>query len=456
MDNSVFLEQLLSHKDNRCRTLASGNVEQVAKMTCCLLNGEGGWIVVGVDERGDVCGVGDVTEECKKIQGEISQAINPFSLVYISAEKVDDNEVVLLTVLKGMTPPYAYKCRYYVEIDGKISTPSDNDVSVMLRQQPEVRSAWERREILGAEMEELDRELVAKVRTQAVESMRLNSSMGDDEINFLSGLELINWEHVTNGAMALFGKNTKKFLPQCSVKIQVMLEGKTADTYEDVRVLEGNIIVLHDKLKQYFEEMLPRVARFSDSVWTRQEDLLYPMAVLDEMVTNALIHSDYHNRYDCIDINIYADRIECKNAGSIDEDILKHIRRETHLSSLRNPIMANVYYMYGLMEKSGRGISLMRQRMAAMGRKLPEWESHGGYTIVTLYAGNAELNDRIKMFCNRHKIGYSFSRSEYQAAVNVSEVTAKKDLQLMQDFMVCQPKGKGKLTQYVLYRNFTE
>ena len=44
-----------------------------------------------------------------------------------------------------------------------------------------------------------------------------------------------------------------------------------------------------------------------------------------------------------------------------------------HGSVLRNPLMAEVFYVAGEMEKTGRGMYLISNTMKEAGRKLPEW-----------------------------------------------------------------------------------
>ena len=65
-----------------------------------------------------------------------------------------------------------------------------------------------------------------------------------------------------------------------------------------------------------------------------------------------------------------------------------------HLSVLRNPDIAHVLYLRGLMEKLGRGSVMIQQSCIEQGLPLPLWsEGHGGVTL-TFFA--AEENEQVE------------------------------------------------------------
>lgn len=72
-----------------------------------------------------------------------------------------------------------------------------------------------------------------------------------------------------------------------------MLKGKDANEYQDMLSIEDNLLNTHQRVMEYFQERLPRMISFADVKGVRQENCVYPMAVLDEAVTNALIHRSY-------------------------------------------------------------------------------------------------------------------------------------------------------------------
>ena len=135
---------------------------------------------------------------------------------------------------------------------------------------------------------------------------------------------------------------------------------------------------------------------------------------------------------------IYADKIEIINPGTMPDNLVKRKNKVlSHVSSPRNPLMAEVFYIDGKMEKTGRGLKLIHDQMNELKRKLPEWECAEGKTKLTIYRvpNVVRLNDRATKFLSTKKI---------------SDGTAKNDLQSMVNGALCKQEGSGPTTKYIV------
>ena len=85
--------------------------------------------------------------------------------------------------------------------------------------------------------------------------------------------------------------------------------------------------------------------------------------------------------------------------------------------------------------------------------RLPEWESRGGRTKLTVWrtAFERKLNGRIEAFIISRKAGERFSKQDYMSFdSDMTEATAKKDLALMVEQKLCRKEGAGPATVYVV------
>ena len=237
-----------------------------------------------------------------------------------------------------------------------------------------------------------------------------------------------------------------------------MSKGKDASVYNDTFIIEGNIFYLHDEIIKYFKERLPKQSFFIEDTVSRIDDFIYPIEVLDEAVTNALIHRDYSDSLDEITIFIYSDKVEITNPGRLPEKIIKGKNEVLpHGSILRNPIMAEIYYIAGMMEKTGRGLTLISNKMRAIGKKLPEWKSYNNHTTLTIYNRTFKiiLNERIKNFLTSHAIESKFTKVEYIEFFEKqpSKITAQNDIMSMLNQGYCIKIGNGPSTKYEVVKN---
>ena len=213
---------------------------------------------------------------------------------------------------------------------------------------------------------------------------------------------------------------------------------------------------MHQKVMEYFQERLPRVVSFADVKGVRQEKNVYPMDVVDEAVTNALIHRSYSGFLDEVTIFVYKDRIEISNPGEMPKNYIVKGKVVPHGSLLRNPLMAEIFHMAGLMEKTGRGLSVIFDGMQNMGYKKPVWKCSNGYTTLTLYSKyekTAKVNKRIWAFLEDHSVGYVFTKAEYMKCFgDISKITAQSDIKQMVELGLCEVKGSGPSTKYMLLK----
>lgn len=450
-----FIEALLSqpHLPAPMFFIPDSSAETVSMRVCAYLNATGGWIVVGVDKERAVA-VGVAKGFDKTLQEEITRNISPLPLVYVQKEEYKGTFVVLVTVMKGSIPPYTYKGRYYT-LDGiDVCIASTDKLSKLLRESYSSFSEWERINNLYANEEDLDADLMDKVYKKGLSLGRLSESK-DGLRGLMSDLQLLKTMEVTNGAVALFAKHITNLLPQCRMRIQVMKKGKMSEQFEDQHFLYGNIFDVQKDAIDYFKKYLPRVAYFYEDKTDRYSDFVYPIDVLDEAISNALIHRDYSDISDEVTVFIYANKIEIINSGEMPIKMLSGKNKVLpHGSVLRNPLMAELFYVSGEMEKTGRGMFLISNTMREAGRKLPEWVSMNGKTTLTIYNTRDEkkLNERLKSFLREKKNKESFTKSEYLLFFmnSISDRTAKNDLALLVEIGKAVKEGAGPKTSYRL------
>lgn len=454
-----FIKDIINqeHLPLPLRFVPSYDVNCIMMEVCALLNSGGGWVAIGVREGGMVIGL-PKDYSMVALQQEMTNNISPVPLVYVQDEVCDNKQIALLTVMKGSLPPYSYLGRYHILEGNEVVVPEYRRMATMIRSNNEFQDKWEQGTCMTAEVSDLDIGVMNRIYDYGKILGRVVLSNEAQLSATLSRLHLISASSVTNGAMALFGKDVNHFLSQCKVRIQVMFNGKDASEYQDMLSIEDNLLNTHQRVMEYFQERLPRIVSFSDVKGVRQEKFVYPMDVVDEAVTNALIHRSYSGFLDEVTIFVYKDRIEILNPGEMSGNYIVKGKVVPHGSLLRNPLMAEVFYMAGLMEKTGRGLSVIFDGMQNMGYKKPVWKCSNGYTTLTLYSKyekTAKVNKRILAFLEDHSVGYGFTKTDYMNRFgDISKITAQSDIRQMVELGLCEVKGSGPSTKYVLVKTY--
>lgn len=93
----------------------------------------------------------------------------------------------------------------------------------------------------------------------------------------------------------------------------------------------------------------------------------YPTLALKEVIVNCLVHRDYRIKEPVL-IEVYSNRIVFKNPGGLVEDVKRQLLNDETLEAVikkgrrgvkgyRNPVLADLFYGTGAMDKEGSGLS---------------------------------------------------------------------------------------------------
>ena len=454
MSAITFIKELIKQKERHSLEFKSNwDIEAILKTICAFLNTDGGWIIVGHDEK-DLIGLPEINEnKVNQFKQTALEQIFPQPLIYVQFETVDNKSIVLMNVLKGSRQPYSYLNKYYIRKSGQTLEATPDDVSLILRSSSQHTSSWEKLTALDASFNDLnENEILLTINT--AKKLGKTKSLPKKPNDFLSYFQLLDYTSVKNGAIILYGNEPTRFFTQCRIRITQMPEGSTGDKFNDIEIIEDNLFASFEKVMEYFKKNNPIISEFHQDNPIRTDREKYPFAALDEAIVNAMVHRDYGDMSGEITINIHKDKIEIINSGEIPEDIIKGKNKiEAHHSVLRNPIIAHMFFLRGKMEKLGRGLSLIKKQFEELGLKAPEWTFQSGYTTLTLFGIKEviKINARMLQFVNEMHPDNAYSSEDYLGFFmgEIKERTARMDLQKLTEGGWLKRIGDGPQTRYI-------
>ena len=450
MSNDTFIsESIKQNNDPQFTFFPEYHLEQTLVTICAYLNSDGGWIIVGHSGT-ELIGIKEESAfNVDELENQIAGNIIPQPLVYTQLEKYNQKYLLLINVLKGSRQPYSYIGKNFIRVGDKSVIAGPDDIGLLIRKPNKFSSSWEKLTAINVTITDLDLDEITKTIELALLKGR-GKSLPKDPENFLSYFQLFDFNSVKNGAFILFGKDPIKHFPQCRVRITVLPYGKAGSRYDDSIIIEENLVKTFEQVQNYFTNTLPVVSSFKHDDWSRLDRERYPREALDEAVVNALVHRDYGDISGEVIINIFRDRIEITNSGEMPDGILK---AKVYHPVFRNPMIVHMFYLRGSMEKTGRGLTLIRNQFDEYGYQAPEWITENGYTSLTLYSipKLVSLNERMLEYLKTLKTGVKFTREDYEKSFNggISEKTARNDLLRLVESGLLSKIGLGPSTKYV-------
>ena len=398
------------------------------KTVSAFSNCDGGTVLFGIDDDGNIKGLPDVKQACLDIENKINDSITPQP--DYTLEIKNNDQTIKLTVKSGLQKPYLYKSKAYKRNDTATIEVDTLEFSRLVLDGKNIRF-----EELPCKDQELSFEILHR---KLKETVRIENFDKDT----LKTLNLYNDGNGFNNAAGLLAD--KNHFPGIDIvkfgeNISII---QKRSTFENVSVLE-----VYEKAIEVFRDYYQyEVIQGAD----RKKMEKIPEAAFREAIANALIHRvwDVDSQ---IRVSMFDDRIEIVSPGGLPSGITEEEYLAGKLSVLRNRNLANVFYRLGFVEIFGTGITRIKQLYAESLVK-PDFEvSENAIKIVLpIFEKNADLTeDEIVIYKLLSKTMLK-PISEVAPYVPFGKSKTTKLLKEMCQKGVITVEGKGKGTKYII------
>lgn len=292
-----------------------------------------GKIIFGIADDGTPVGLADPQDTCLRIEHAINDSIDPVPRFELAIE--GDTRTVTLTVHEGPDKPYLSSGRAYRRTDTSTVEVSRLEYG---------------RLVLTGEHVSFDA-LVAKEQDLAFGHLEkeLASKLGLKPLdqNSLISLELMTPSGEYCNAAALLA-DSNHFpgidIARFGESINII---NARHTFEHMSVLEQMQRTLEVFDTYYAYEEIVGFERIAKT--------LVPREAFREAIANAFVHRCWDVRAN-IKVGMFADRIEITSPGGLPAGITEELYLAGGPSVARNPILANVFFRLGHIERFGTGI----------------------------------------------------------------------------------------------------
>jgi len=161
------------------------------------------------------------------------------------------------------------------------------------------------------------------------------------------------------------------------IAFNIYSRNDTNDEHISVKI-KGNLIQQYNEAMNLLMDNL-NIVRYPNK---NLDDYEIPKLVLREIIANALIHTNYisdngmHTK-----IELFKDRLEINNFGKLSN----YFDLEDPQSYLKKPSVAGVFYLFGIVEKSGTGIKRAKSLLSERNMYPLKIEQKKGYVKVIIF-----------------------------------------------------------------------
>ena len=356
------------------------NPESLAGDLVAFSNSKGGRIIIGVNDEGVVVGLS--SSDIRRINQLLSNTATNLVRPSINPEteniSISGPLVMVVTVREGVSKPYSDNGGVFWVKSGadRRRVTSREEVQRMLQNADLVHA--DEVPVMGASAEEIDLQhfgaFFGKQYSESIEKALEES--GITLARLLGNLGLARGTSLNLAGLMLFGRNPQRHRPAFLVKAVSFIGNDPAgDKYRDSEDVLGCLRDLHKGTMSFLTRNLRRVQ--GDKGFNTEGDLEVPVAALEELVVNMLIHRDYFISAPWR-VMIFDNRIELISPGALPNNLtIENIRNG--VSIMRNPLIAS----FATKELPYRGLGTGIRRARALVSEL-ELESDHERNLFTV------------------------------------------------------------------------
>ncbi len=441
----------------------------IAEQVAAFANADGGTLVLGVSDDGEITGHGYPEEAVREFFAVPERRLRPAVRVECQAAEVEGRAVLLISVpnhpeavmVDGDGFPYRVGDRVVKEPQEVI-----ND-----RKQAYRRVGFEQRIRAEASVADLDLTLVERFLAGGPLAGR-----PPEEMLVRYGLLIPDAVklRVTNAALLLFGRPPiSRWHARAGIRFF-----RVAGT-ERKHGGDRNVEQL-PRLEPPLATMIPEAYRMAQACIRRSEKLHdlffrempeYPTFAWQEAIVNAVAHRDYAEAGREIEVWFFEDRMEVWSPGDLLPPVtIDRLRKHDRVHASRNPLMVRVLADAALMREEGEGVPRIFMEMEGSLLNPPRLElDDSTFQVVLLNqpvfdgpAGEwkvmlegAGLNTHQKMVLMRYPDG--FTNEDYRDATSLDRDTAYREIQELLVKGVVRSSGlAGRGARYTLSADWYE
>lgn len=363
---------------------------------CAMLNRDGGDILLGVDDDGQVIGIDE-----KHLEGLKSNIVNlsnnpqkldpPFILFPVE-RSLDGRKILHLSIPASSQTHRSAGVVFDRSQDGDFRLNEPHRIAEISNRK---RATYTENRVLAAVTDnDLRLDMLAKLRNLmlARDPNHPWPSLSDKELLVKAGLYRKDVETGKEGytlaAVLLLGRDEIIHSAIPHYRIDALVRRVQVDRYDDRDRIECNLVDAYGRLMSFISKHLPDPFHLEGDVRVSLRDKIFR-----EVVANFLVHREYMNAHPAR-LTIYKDRVETENASNYRTQGILDPGDMTPFS--KNPAIAKFFAQLGWAEELGSGmVNIGKYLPLYSPGKRPEYRDGAVFTTVIPLSGNVAVSEKV-------------------------------------------------------------
>ena len=373
------LEALLAAESDRVeRKRSSSDRDRIREAICAFANdlpghGEAGVIVIGIEDDGSCAGL-TIDDALLQRLAQMRAEVQPNPTMAVEKRVLGGCEVAVVIVEPSHHLPVRYNGRIWIRVGPTRGVASPDDERRLIERRQAFDLSFDAREAAPASLAALD---LAYVRDEYLPAAIAPEVLAQNHRPIEHQLRSIHFLGPNNvptyAGLLTAGVDPLDQLPGAYIQF-VRFEGtELTDPVGDEKKISGRLADVLRRTEELLEGRISVGVSFTDARIEHRRPA-YPMAALQQLVRNAVMHRNYEGTHAPVRVYWFDDRIEILSPGGP----YGHVNRTNFgtppATDYRNPRLAHAMHHLGFVQRFGVGIATARREMEKNGNPEPEFD----------------------------------------------------------------------------------
>jgi len=386
------LERLLRdpESDRVERKRNAADLDDIRQAVCAFANDlpdhrKPGVVLVGVEDDGE-CAKLRISDELVRQLAQIRDdgAVTPFPSLTVVQRTLDGCEVLVIVVEPAAAPPVRLRGRTWIRVGPRRALATVEEEDRLAERRVHARLPYDVQSVAAATLDDLDLQLFEREylpHAVAPDVVAENRRSVEQQLQSLRLLDLSGRPTVLG--LLVLGRDSRRYVPGAYVQF-LRVEGTgLTDPIRDQKEIDGPLAELLRRL----DELIEAHNAVAISITGTRVDIRrpeYPLAALQQLVRNAVMHRSYEATHAPVRLHWYSDRIEILSPGGPYGLVSRENFGRPGIADYRNPHLAEAMKVLGYVQRFGIGIAIARAELEKNGNPAPEFVIEPTHVLATV------------------------------------------------------------------------
>lgn len=375
-------------------TLGGSAPDRLREAICAFANdlpgsGRPGIAVVGLRDDGTPVGIVAIDEMLRALADMRSDGnIVPPPTILSEKRLYREHEIAVVTVLPSDSPPVRYKGAIHIRNGPRRGIATAQEERILNERRRHGDRPFDISPVPGTGIANLNRrQFEDEYLPNAVdrELLQANDRSLEERLAAAKMIASVDDERATILGLLVLGVSPRDYIPGAYVQFLRIGGHDLSDPIIDEMAIDGTI---PEMLSRLDDKLRSHNLRRVDIVNQDIEHLTanYPLAALQELARNAVIHRDYETTNAPVRVTWFDDRIEIQNPGGPFGSVTTANFAHPGVTDYRNPNLAESMRVLGYVQRFGVGIPTAQRLLREDGHPELEFTVEPTHLLATVKA----------------------------------------------------------------------